>query len=87
MNRRFQTCNIHVYLDADYMLSRAPANMTLGYTPSVTPSGYVELDHTADWALRVQGTDLADLLEQAAAGMLALAGAVPCLARCPASAP
>lgn len=51
--------------------------MTLGYTPTVTPSGFVELDHTADWALRAQGTDLADLLAQAAGGMLSLAGAVP----------
>jgi len=51
--------------------------MTLGYTGSVPSSGYVEIDHTADWALRVHGVDLADLLQQAAAGMLALAGAVP----------
>lgn len=51
--------------------------MTLGYTHVVTPSGFVELDHTADWALRAQGTDMADLLAQAAGGMLSLAGAVP----------
>ena len=51
--------------------------MTLGYTHAVTPSGFVELDHTADWALRAQGTDLADLLAQAAGGMLSLAGAIP----------
>lgn len=37
----------------------------------------MELDHTADWALRAQGTDLADLLAQAAGGMLSLASAVP----------
>ena len=53
--------------------------MTLGYTGRVPSSGYVEIDHTADWALRVHGVDLADLLQQAAAGMLALAGAVPVL--------
>jgi len=51
--------------------------MTMGYTQLVTPSGFVELDHTADWALRAQGTDLADLLAQAAGGMLSLAGAIP----------
>jgi len=51
--------------------------MTLGYTGGVPASGYVEINHTADWALRVHGVDLADLLQQAAAGMLALAGALP----------
>jgi SHS2 domain-containing protein len=51
--------------------------MTLGYTDHVAPSGFVEIDHTADWALRAHGTDLADLLAQAAGGMLSLAGAVP----------
>ena len=51
--------------------------MTLGYTGGVPSSGYVEIDHTADWALRVHGMDLADLLQQAAAGMLALVGALP----------
>lgn len=49
----------------------------MGYTQPVTPSGFVELDHTADWALQAQGTDLADLLAQAAVGMFSLAGAVP----------
>lgn len=38
---------------------------------------YEELDHTADWALRVRGRDLADLLRNAALGMLRLSGAVP----------
>jgi SHS2 domain-containing protein len=38
---------------------------------------YEELDHTADWALRVRGQDLADLLRNAAQGMLQLSGAVP----------
>ncbi len=51
--------------------------MTLGYTGGVPSSGYVEIDHTADWAMLVHGVDLADLLQQAAAGMLALAGALP----------
>lgn len=35
---------------------------------------YQEVDHTADWALRVEGATLAELLTQAAAGMLELAG-------------
>ena len=51
--------------------------MTLGYTDHVAPSGFVEIDHTADWALQVRGTDLADLLAQAAGGMLSLASALP----------
>lgn len=36
---------------------------------------YEEVDHTADWALRVRGDDLADLLRSAAAAMLAACGA------------
>lgn len=31
-----------------------------------------EIEHTADWALRVQGEDLADLFTHAAQGMVAL---------------
>lgn len=38
---------------------------------------YEELEHTADWALRVRGGDLAELLQNAAGGMLQLAGARP----------
>lgn len=38
---------------------------------------YEELDHTADWALRVRGRNLADLLRNAAQGMLQLSGVVP----------
>jgi len=38
---------------------------------------FEELEHTADWALRVRGKDLADLLRNAALGMLQLCGAVP----------
>ena len=38
---------------------------------------FEELEHTADWALRVRGKDLADLLRNAAQGMLQLSGAVP----------
>lgn len=33
-----------------------------------------EIDHTADWALRVWGKDLPDLLENAALGMASLLG-------------
>ena len=35
---------------------------------------YEELEHTADWAIRVRGKDLADLFVQAAEGMMSLAG-------------
>lgn len=35
-------------------------------------SGFLELDHTADWALRVWAPDLAGLFREAARGMYAL---------------
>jgi SHS2 domain-containing protein len=38
---------------------------------------YEEVDHTADWALRLQGKDLAELCLHAAAAMLAACGARP----------
>jgi SHS2 domain-containing protein len=37
---------------------------------------FEELEHTADWALRVRGAGLPDLLRNAALGMLQLCGAV-----------
>jgi SHS2 domain-containing protein len=37
--------------------------------------GFEEIEHTADWALRVTGADLGDLLRNAAEGMLSLSGA------------
>ena len=37
-------------------------------------SGYVEVEHTADWALRVWAPDFEKLLVQAAIGMNALSG-------------
>jgi len=40
-------------------------------------SGFVDLDHAADWAIRVRGVDLADLFRQAAAGLLSLANPTP----------
>ncbi len=40
----------------------------------MTPPGYEELPHTADWALRVQSTTLGGLFEQAALGMQAMMG-------------
>jgi SHS2 domain-containing protein len=36
-------------------------------------AGYKELEHTADWALKVWASDIAALFEQAAIGMNALA--------------
>ncbi len=38
---------------------------------------FEELEHTADWALKVRGRDLADLLINAAMGMMELAGVRP----------
>jgi len=38
-------------------------------------AGYREVEHTADWELRVWAPDLGGLLEQAAQGMYTLAGA------------
>ncbi|HKY79717.1 MAG TPA: archease [Anaerolineales bacterium] len=37
-------------------------------------AGFEEIEHTADWSLRVWAPDLAGLLEQAARGMLNLSG-------------
>jgi SHS2 domain-containing protein len=37
--------------------------------------GFQEIEHTADWELEAWGPDLASMLEQAARGMAALAGA------------
>ncbi len=42
---------------------------------SAAPSGYQEIEHTADWELAVWAPGLPGLLEQAARGMYALAGA------------
>lgn len=39
--------------------------------------GFEEVDHTADWSLRVWGADLEELLSQAAKGMLHLLNAKP----------
>lgn len=37
--------------------------------------GYLEIEHTADWELKVWAEDIATLFEQAALGMYSLAGA------------
>lgn len=39
--------------------------------------GYEEVEHTADWALKVWGSDTASLFRCAAEGMLTLLGAEP----------
>ena len=39
---------------------------------STTSGGWEEIDHTADWALRVWGQDLPGLFENAARGMVSL---------------
>ena len=36
------------------------------------PTGFEEVEHTADWALRVRGRDLRELLLNAARGMVSL---------------
>jgi SHS2 domain-containing protein len=43
----------------------------------VTESGFEEVRHTADWALRARGAHLGELMVNAARGMLALVGAEP----------
>jgi SHS2 domain-containing protein len=44
------------------------------YTELMDDRGYEEIEHTADWALRVHGEQLEDLFRNAAFGMLALMG-------------
>ena len=39
---------------------------------SGTPADFEEVEHTADWALRVRGADLRELLAHAARGMSSL---------------
>ncbi len=43
----------------------------------MTESGFEEVRHTADWALRARGAHLGELMVNAARGMLALLGAEP----------
>lgn len=38
------------------------------------PAGFLEIEHTADWELKVWGPDLPSLFEQAARGMYVLKG-------------
>ena len=39
-------------------------------------AGFIEIEHTADWELKVWGSGLSDLFEQAALGFLTLTGMV-----------
>jgi SHS2 domain-containing protein len=43
----------------------------------VNRSGFEEVEHTADWALKVSGKTVGELFDNAARGMLHLAGAEP----------
>ena len=64
-------CQIQVWVLLDLPLGR----ITKRYNWIVMISaGYEELDHTADWALRVWAETLPDLLRTAARGMYALSG-------------
>lgn len=56
------------------MLTHAASHGSFGYTDNVAGEPYREIDHTADVALRAYGRDLAELLRNAADGMIALAG-------------
>jgi SHS2 domain-containing protein len=47
------------------------------YTLGVKRRRYEEIEHTADWALRIHGKNMADLLVNAAQGMLTLMGIEP----------
>ncbi len=44
-------------------------------TPDFSPSGFEELPHTADWAMRVWAGNLPSLFKEAARGLNTLAGA------------
>jgi SHS2 domain-containing protein len=39
-------------------------------------AGFIEIEHTADWELKVWGTELSDIFEQAALGLFSLTGMV-----------
>ena len=51
---------------------RAEAEFDFGYTASMEALPYEEIEHTADLAMRVRGRDMAQLLQNAAEGMLML---------------
>ncbi|MEX2143775.1 MAG: archease [Anaerolineales bacterium] len=42
--------------------------------PTIHPAGFEEIEHTADWSLRIWAPDMAGLLKQAAKGMHQLSG-------------
>lgn len=49
--------------------------------PGDRETPWEEIEHTADWALRVWGADLPALFENAARGMVSLVGGTPDLAQ------
>lgn len=49
-----------------------PNTLPYQFSKPVYNSDFEEIEHTADWALRVRGRDLAELLVNAARGMVSL---------------
>lgn len=47
------------------------------YTQVMERQPFEEVEHTADWALKVRGVDLPDLFKNAAVGMMQLMDALP----------
>lgn len=63
---------------ADYNRLPSRDDITGGfptYTQNVNAGRFEEVEHTADWALRVSGRNMSELCQVAASAMLAAAGA------------
>jgi len=66
-------------LDPLKRLYRSPPACWKGnsyYTEDMSGAGIEEIEHTADWALRVRASELGSLFERAAQGMFSLIGSV-----------